>query len=130
MEHTRFNECDDDCCALCAAARRPREEKTTADTGPGPEKSGGDGYLHFGSYALPRTRILVFAAALALWLIGFALLSLTDQGTLFQVSWRGFRFLPLIPLLAAYALAGLPVLRNALSNIRRGNALDENFLMS
>jgi Cd2+/Zn2+-exporting ATPase len=39
-------------------------------------------------------------------------------------------FLPLVPLLAAWLLAGLPVLKKALENLRRLRGLDENFLMS
>jgi Cd2+/Zn2+-exporting ATPase len=73
---------------------------------------------------------MVFAAAVALWVLGFVLISIIERGILFPAARREGRFLALVPLLAAYALAGLPVLRNALGNIRRGKALDENVLMS
>jgi Cd2+/Zn2+-exporting ATPase len=79
--------------------------------------------VHFGSYALPLKRLVVFGAALALWAAGLLLLRLAPGAGL-------FRFLPLVPFLASYALAGLPVLKSALRHLAKGKALDENFLMS
>ena len=113
-EHHQAEE-DDDCCAACAAMN-------AGDADTNDEASGGR-VVHFGSYELPLKRLVVFASALGLWIIGLVLLSSAPQtGPL--------RFLPLIPFVAAYALAGLPVLRNAARRLRRGKALDENFLMS
>ncbi|MDR1949173.1 MAG: heavy metal translocating P-type ATPase [Spirochaetaceae bacterium] len=141
---------DDDCCPACAAARSkaPGPNAATANAaGPNAadKTSGGTGHgraagegpsLRFGSYALPRRRVLVFGAALSLWVLGLILIQLCPQ---WAARWAAagnpvpgelLRYLPLFPLLSAYALAGLPVLRNAFRNLRRGRALDENFLMS
>lgn len=83
----------------------------------------GDGpVVRFGGYSLPRSRVIVFAVAAALWALGIALGNL-DLGA-------GLRFAPLVPFLIAYALAGAPVLRDAGRNFLKGRALDENFLMS
>jgi Cd2+/Zn2+-exporting ATPase len=79
--------------------------------------------LRFGSYALPLRRVAVFASALCLWAAGLALLRWGPAGAL-------LRYLPLLPFAAAYLLAGLPVLRRAFRQLRRGKAVDENFLMS
>jgi Cd2+/Zn2+-exporting ATPase len=129
---------DDDCCAACAAAHGRRKE------GPGEGR-----ILRIGSYSLPMTRALVFGAALSLWALGFVLSKLCPpaaSGTVFlpflgaaagfiRGAGRGspgdfLPFTPLLPFIAAYMLAGLPVLRKAWQNLRRGHALDENFLMS
>jgi Cd2+/Zn2+-exporting ATPase len=95
------------------------------------------------SYSLPLRRIFVFGAAALLWAAGLGLGMLFPQaadrtgsfaglGRLFGPGFpQGLSSLtPLIPFLAAYLLAGLPVLRKALVKFRRGKALDENFLMS
>ncbi len=78
--------------------------------------------VRFGSYSLPRRRVLVFASAFLLWGCGIVLEAFGFIGALSA--------LPLIPFLAAYALAGAPVLRDAARSIARGRALDENFLMA
>ncbi len=78
--------------------------------------------VHFGSYALPAKRIIVFGGALFLWIAGI----LVHQFHLSGI----FRYTPLLFFVPAYFLAGLPVLKNAFLNLRRGNALDENFLMT
>ncbi|MDR3145638.1 MAG: heavy metal translocating P-type ATPase [Treponema sp.] len=110
---------DDDCCPACAAAAKTAG-RPAAGEGP---------YIRFGSYALPGRRLLIFAAALLLWCLGLVLIRFRSRwaaGGLTEL----LRYLPLLPLLSAYALAGLPVLRSALRNMWRGRALDENFLMS
>ena len=78
--------------------------------------------VHFGSYSLPRRRVIVFAAAAALWALGIILGNLDKASEL--------PYLPLFPFILAYALAGAPVLRDAARSLLRGKALDENFLMS
>jgi Cd2+/Zn2+-exporting ATPase len=107
---------DDDCCGACAAAQGKKREESQ-------ERS-----LRFGSYALPLSRILRFGAALTLWILGLVLTQF------FPGAGKGPEYLPgflsLLPLIAAYLLAGLPVLRKAAANLRAGHALDENFLMS
>jgi DNA-binding transcriptional ArsR family regulator len=60
--------------------------------------------IRIGSYSLPVKRLAVFGAALGLWIIGFLLMKLgPGAGYL--------RFLPLAPLAASYALAGLKRVR-------------------
>ena len=103
----------DDCCAACTAL----EKDDTDDSGEAGRM------VQFGSYALPLQRLVVFGTAFALWGAGLLLSHRGPAGGL-------FRYLPLVPFLAAYALAGLPVLRSALRNLMKGKALDENFLMS
>jgi Cd2+/Zn2+-exporting ATPase len=78
--------------------------------------------VRFGSYSLPRRRVIVFAVAAGLWGLGIAagFLAAAERQTLLR----------LLPFVAAYVLAGSPVLRDAFRNILRGKALDENFLMS
>ena len=68
-------------------------------------------------YSLPVKRAATFAAAVLLWIAGKMV-----PGTIF------------IPFLAAWLLAGFPVLKNAAMNFlpgkARGSPLDESFLMS
>jgi Cd2+/Zn2+-exporting ATPase len=78
--------------------------------------------VRFGSYSLPLTRVLIFAAATVLWAAGIALEVLALPGL--------SRYAPLVPFVLGYLLAGAPVFRDAIRNLARGNALDENFLMS
>ncbi|HCM26401.1 MAG TPA: heavy metal translocating P-type ATPase [Treponema sp.] len=78
--------------------------------------------VRFGSYSLPRRRVAIFAVASLLWIAGI-LAGLAFPGL-------PLRLVALIPFVGAYLLAGAPVLRDAFLNIRRGRALDENFLMS
>jgi Cd2+/Zn2+-exporting ATPase len=78
--------------------------------------------VRFGSYSLPLTRVVIFVAAAALWAAGIAVELLALPGL--------SRYAPLVPFILAYALAGAPVLRDAVRNVARGHALDENFLMS
>jgi Cd2+/Zn2+-exporting ATPase len=125
----------DDCCAACAACAAAGGRKK--------ERPQTERMVRIFSYSLPRRRLLIFGAAVLLWAAGLALGKLFPQpegptglfaglGRLFGPGFpRGLSSLtPLVPFLAAYLLAGLPVLRNALTKIRRGKALDENFLMS
>ncbi|GHT65911.1 cadmium-translocating P-type ATPase [Spirochaetia bacterium] len=113
---------DDDCCPACAAARGHKAAACSCCDDDDDEHSEGRS-VRIGSYSLPVRRLAVFGSALGLWIIGFLLMKIGPA--------TGFlRFLPLVPLAASYALAGLPVLRHAFRNIRRGRALDENFLMS
>ena len=83
-------------------------------------------FVHFGFYSLPLERVIIFAVSFSLWLSGI--------GVAFVVSGLAeavfLRFIPLVPFVAAYFLAGVPVLRSAWRNLARGNALDESFLMS
>jgi Cd2+/Zn2+-exporting ATPase len=99
------------CCAACAAMEDHHHKET------------GTKLVSIGSYSLPLRRVLTFAAALLCWIAGFVLLSILEQRS-------SARWPALIPLLAAYALAGIPVLINAAKNIAAGHALDENFLMA
>lgn len=78
--------------------------------------------LAFGSYSLPAARVGVFAAAAGLWIAGIVLELLNFGGY--------WAYLPLLPFVAAYALAGAPVLADAARNLARGKPFDENFLMS
>lgn len=78
--------------------------------------------IRFGSYSLPLLRVVIFGVAAALWAAGIGLELLRLDGV--------FRYAPLVPFVLAYALAGAPVLRDAVRNLARGHALDENFLMS
>jgi len=96
-----------------AHAARPYAEHSYPGTGP---------VVRFGSYSLPRRRVVVFFVAAALWGAGIAL------G--FSRLTASIPALPLLPFILAYILAGAPVLRDAARNIVRGKALDENFLMS
>ncbi|GHV43694.1 cadmium transporter [Spirochaetia bacterium] len=139
-EHPAVDSCceddEDDCCPVCAAARgHASAARSHAPAGScgccadddddgccAGEHSEGRS-ISIGSYSLPVKRLVVFAAALALWITGFLLMQFGPVNGL-------LRFLPLVPLAASYALAGLPVLRHAVRNLRRGRALDENFLMS
>ena len=94
-----------------------------ASASEGEQRTAGEGpVVRFGSYSLPRRRVIVFAVAAGLWGLGIAVGFLGAAERL--------PFLPLIPFIAAYVLAGSPVLRDAARNILRGKALDENFLMS
>ncbi|MDR1957277.1 MAG: heavy metal translocating P-type ATPase [Treponema sp.] len=111
------------CCPACAAARGhdPHE----------PENPEGR-RLHLGSYSLPLKRLILFGVSLGLWITGLLLTHFAPHvalraGDAGKTLWR---FLPLIPFIAAYLLAGLPVLRNAFRNLKQGHGLDENFLMS
>ncbi|MDR3171680.1 MAG: heavy metal translocating P-type ATPase [Treponema sp.] len=119
----------DACCAVCAAAHSHTES--------GHEHAENEKHIHFGGYALPLKRVIHFAIALGLWLIGLVLMHLNSgaEGIFWDkpesgAGWGPLRLSALIFLVAAYILAGLPVLRSALSNLRQGHALDENFLMS
>ncbi|MDR3276444.1 MAG: cadmium-translocating P-type ATPase [Treponema sp.] len=103
-------EYDDDCCDCCHD-ERDRDEAATGRL------------IRFGLYALPVKRLAVFAGALVLWAAGIVLLKWGPPSGI-------LRYIPLAPFLAAYALAGFPVLRKALQGILRGKALDENFLMA
>jgi Cd2+/Zn2+-exporting ATPase len=124
---------EDDCCAVCAAARghghghgasHEHHHEHHHDHAEHAEEDEGEGrYIRFGSYALPLKRLVIFGSALCLWGAG---LGVTHFG---PVTGMG-RFLPLVPFVAAYFLAGLPVLRNAFRHILQGRALDENFLMA
>jgi Cd2+/Zn2+-exporting ATPase len=67
-------------------------------------------------------RIVVFVIALVLWIAGIIIHQLQLSGLL--------HFLPLLFFVPAYFLSGASVLKNAFMNLRNGNALDENFLMS
>lgn len=78
--------------------------------------------VRFGSYSLPLVRVLVFAAAFVLGGVGLFLENVLGEGP--------ERYWALLPFVAAYALAGAPVLAAAARNLARGKALDENFLMS
>jgi Cd2+/Zn2+-exporting ATPase len=109
-----YGRSEDGCCAACGAVR---------DTGR-KQRAEPDGRLvHIGSYALPLRRIVVFGISLLLWAGGLALLR-------FAPPTIPLKYLPLLPLIAAYVLAGLPVIQNAAKNLLKGRALDENFLMS
>jgi Cd2+/Zn2+-exporting ATPase len=111
------------CCAACAAAQ-------TRTGGPQAGKARPSGAaLRFGSYALPLRRVIQFGAALFLWAAGFLVMERYPRESPAS-SPLPLQFLPLLPLLAAYALAGLPVLKNAFRNLRQGHGLDENFLMA
>ena len=87
----------------------------------------------------PVKRIAVFAAAFILWILGLVLTHL-NPGILAagQENSIYLHYIPLLPFLAAWLLAGLPVLRNAIRNFfpskgngfSLGRAFDENFLMS
>ncbi|GHU54667.1 cadmium transporter [Spirochaetia bacterium] len=130
MLKERPTEAEEDCCPACTAARGHRavahSRAPAADCSccdDDDDEHGEGRSVRIGSYSLPVRRLAVFGSALGLWIIGFLLMEFGPEvGYL--------RFLPLVPLAASYALAGLPVLRHALRNIRRGRALDENFLMS
>ena len=77
-------------------------------------------------YALSWKRVFTFAAAFVLWVLGIILERL---GT-FSFTGGFGRFLPLVPFLCSWLMAGLPVLRNAAGNLLAKKGLDENFLMS
>jgi Cd2+/Zn2+-exporting ATPase len=102
---------DDDCCAACAAAKGGRKREAEGRQ------------IRFGSYSLPLRRIAVFGTSLLLWATGLILIRIAPKTV-------PLTYLPLLPLIAAYALAGLPVIKNAAKNLLKGRALDENFLMS
>jgi len=95
-------------------------------------------FVHFGYYSLPLKRLIIFAVSFVLWLsgIGVSLLvsSLFGDGSGGNLGGGGLgaslRYVPLVPFVAAYFLAGAPVLRSAWRNLARGNPLDESFLMS
>ncbi len=75
-----------------------------------------------GLYLFPVKKIMVFGSALVLWIIGMII---------HQMHLTGMpRFISLAFFIPAYFLSGISVLKNAFLNLRRGNALDENFLMS
>jgi Cd2+/Zn2+-exporting ATPase len=103
MEHT------DACCGSCASpapdAHKQLKEAVIKE-------------IRFGSYRLPLKQVMIFGAALVLWIAGLILMNIPK------------RLLAAVPLFAAYMLAGLPVLKNAIHTIRRGKTIDENFLMS
>jgi Cd2+/Zn2+-exporting ATPase len=101
----------DGCCAACTAAKGGKQPETKGRL------------VRFGSYTLPLRRIVVFGISLTLWAGGLALLRLMPQTV-------PLKYLPLLPFIAAYVLAGFPVIKNALKNLYQGRALDENFLMS
>ncbi|MDR2900180.1 MAG: cadmium-translocating P-type ATPase [Treponema sp.] len=75
-----------------------------------------------GLHLFPTKRIIVFGSALVLWIVGMIVHQLQLTGVM--------RFTSLAIFIPAYLLAGLSVLKNAFRNLRNGNALDENFLMS
>ncbi|GHV71588.1 hypothetical protein AGMMS49928_24060 [Spirochaetia bacterium] len=104
---------NDHCCAACGA-----NSVKSAKTG---ENEGA--LIRFGSYSLPRRSVLTFLGALALWIAGLVATKFCPAG-----GWA--HFLPLAPFLAAWLLAGLPVVKNALRSFRNFHGLDENFLMS
>jgi Cd2+/Zn2+-exporting ATPase len=95
-------------CPSCAAAARPAQAPVAAASAE--------------SRAETRRAFVVFGVAAVLWAAGFVLTLLDLEGRL--------RYAALAPLLASYALAGLPVLKAAVRNLLKGNALDENFLMA
>ena len=93
--------------------------------------------LKIGSYTLPRRRVIVFTVALLLWGIGLIFKmapkmvpTFGPKGTFFGTFFN--TFFTLFFFIAAWALAGLPVLKNAFKALRniRNKGLDENFLMS
>jgi Cd2+/Zn2+-exporting ATPase len=154
-EHSAVDTCCDDkdegCCPACAAAHGHTATHShavdaahshTAARSHAVNTGGGCGCcdhdddddkhegrsIRIGSYSLPLKRLVVFSTALLLWIAGFLLIKLGPANGLLHRN--PLRFLPLVPLAASYALAGLPVLRHAIRNIRKGRALDENFLMS
>ena len=89
--------------------------------------------IRIGGYSLPRKRVYAFAAALFLWVLGFALIWFKPFDGIAAAGERRrlpLGFLPLLPLLGAWLLAGFPVLKSAVKNLRRAFVLDENFLMS
>ena len=103
-----MDSCTSGGCPSCAAAARPVSAPPAAAS---PE-----------SRAETHRAFVVFGVAAVLWAAGFVLTLLDLEGKL--------RYAALAPLLASYALAGLPVLRAAVRNLLKGNALDENFLMA
>ena len=77
-----------------------------------------------------RKRIIIFGAACSLWVFGFVLTKMVSVPL--QMAPIGPK--AVIFFLAAWLLAGFPVLKNAARNFlpgkNRGGLLDENFLMS
>jgi Cd2+/Zn2+-exporting ATPase len=100
------------CCAACAASEGHVYEAEPLEK-----------HIHFGSYALPQRRVVIFLIALALWLAGLAVMA-------FLKGQPWGKWFALTPLLAAYTLAGGPVLLSAGKNIIQGRVFDENFLMA
>lgn len=125
-EQAAVRESESPSCSICAAASARPDRGLPASAPPSGASSGdipGEGpVVRFGSYALPRRRVMVFAVSFLLWGTGIALQFSALPGIL--------GYIPLVPFLLAYALAGAPVLRDAARNLLRGRALDENFLMS
>jgi len=82
-------------------------------------------------YALRRKQVLSFAAAFALWILGFVFINLKTTAEFSAMgNLMPSRFLPLLPFIAAWLLAGLPVLKSAAKNLVKGRGMDENFLMT
>ncbi|MDR2194488.1 MAG: cadmium-translocating P-type ATPase [Treponema sp.] len=73
-------------------------------------------------------RAAVFALAFICWLLGFGLMRASPR--IYIPNFDAGRFLPLIPFIAAYLLAGVSVLKNAVHTLLKGHTLDENFLMA
>ena len=89
--------------------------------------------IRIGGYSLPRKRAISFAAALVLWVLGIILARFYPLSGFGAQGGRALLtpgFLSLVPFLASWLLAGLPVLKNAVKNLFMGRTLDENFLMS
>ena len=92
-----------------------------------------------GAYTLPRKTVIAFALALLLWTVGFMLNrapAAHKQPEMIGLFGRNGNqdLLLLLPFLAAWALAGFPVLRKAAMKLlpgkSRGSVMDENFLMT
>jgi Cd2+/Zn2+-exporting ATPase len=79
---------------------------------------------------LPGKQLLSFGLALALWAAGLILLRFNPLEGWKPGAVPLGSFLPFLPFLASWLFAGLRVLKNAFFNLRKGRALDENFLMS
>lgn len=111
LDKKQYDKLDESCCTMCSiASGKPisKQDKNLKK----------ERVVCFGSYSLPLKRIVMFGFALALWICGI----IFDH--------TAFKGIALVLFLGAYAIAGLPVLRAAFLNIKKGNALDENFLMS
>ncbi|MDR1239149.1 MAG: heavy metal translocating P-type ATPase [Treponema sp.] len=100
-----------DCCAACSLASGGRRREAEGRL------------IRFGSYSLPLRRLVIFGISLILWAGGLVLIKRAPVTV-------PLKYLPLLPLIAAYILAGFPVIKSAVKNLFRGRALDENFLMS
>lgn len=86
--------------------------------------------LNLFGYTLPGKRLALFAAALGLWIFGMVTSKVAPQNIIPGAG----AYLPLLPFLASWLLAGFPVIKNAAANFLPGKIsngpFDENFLMS